>query len=601
MAISKLTSRPTWHIRSLRSTAAAGLLLVGSLAATILPASADSHTPVGFVGPSFAGASVTEPTAAKPESKLWYHDGAWWASMYSDTEPGDGGPAFEPGYFVFKLNRTANEWEQQSTQLDPRNSSLADVLSDGNTLYVASHIQDGDNRPDPPLPGEETESQKRLFRYTYNPATKQYVLDAAFAGTGGKAVGKKIADYSSETLTIAKQTTGNVLWATWVESPMTIDPLTQTPSYGAAQVMVSSSTDGGLSWNTFSLSKPTLEGGAGIATATALNTDDISSIVAFNGKIGVMWTNQETRKTYFAVHTDGAAVTDWTSTTVFQDTTGAGGKASDDHLNIKVHAVGNKLFAVTKTGFGDETRPDIVLLACTNGNCATSASWTPYTVYFGNADPAQEHTRPILLIDTTANQEKLHIFTTQPTSGGQRTIYRKTVPTTGLSNATLASALPEPFIRNASYQNLNNATTTKQTVSDQTGLVVLASNNGATDAEDVYLWNSMSLDITPPPAPIASPVGGIVQAGTTVTLTAEAGAMIYYTTDGSNPDPNSVSPTSPTKLYDPATPITISATTTLKFIAVDESGNIAQGTPVTYTVETPVPPTYRVFFPMITK
>src|SRR4028118_1289478 len=108
MAILKSTSRPTWHIRSMRSAVAAGLLLAGGL----LPA-AYAATPLeqGFLGPSFGGSSVREPTGPKPESKLWFHDGAWWASMYSSDNPE--GAALGPGYYAFKLNRTTNEWERQ--------------------------------------------------------------------------------------------------------------------------------------------------------------------------------------------------------------------------------------------------------------------------------------------------------------------------------------------------------------------------------------------------------------------------------------------------------------------------------------------------------
>src|SRR2546422_261116 len=34
---------------------------------------------IGFVGPSGSGTATT-PTTSKPESKLWFNDGIWWAS-----------------------------------------------------------------------------------------------------------------------------------------------------------------------------------------------------------------------------------------------------------------------------------------------------------------------------------------------------------------------------------------------------------------------------------------------------------------------------------------------------------------------------------------
>ena len=66
------------------------------------------------------------------------------------------------------------------------------------------------------------------------------------------------------------------------------------------------------------------------------------------------------------------------------------------------------------------------------------------------------------------------------------------------------------------------------------------------------------------PRPTASPPAGGVIRGTTITLTATTqGAVIYYTTDGSNPTKDSTK-------YSSSTPITIIADTTIKAIAVKE-------------------------------
>ncbi|MCA1709160.1 MAG: hypothetical protein LC808_40115, partial [Actinobacteria bacterium] len=37
---------------------------------------------IGFEGPSTVGAPIAL-TGEKPESKLWWNDGIWWASMWS--------------------------------------------------------------------------------------------------------------------------------------------------------------------------------------------------------------------------------------------------------------------------------------------------------------------------------------------------------------------------------------------------------------------------------------------------------------------------------------------------------------------------------------
>src|SRR5215510_7533443 len=73
------------------------------------------------------------PTAEKPQSKLWYNDGRWWASMlHSDGH-----------YYIFYLDGTT--WTKTNTMLDSRLQAQADCLWDGTHLYVASGGGDPDS------------------------------------------------------------------------------------------------------------------------------------------------------------------------------------------------------------------------------------------------------------------------------------------------------------------------------------------------------------------------------------------------------------------------------------------------------------------------
>jgi hypothetical protein len=78
----------------------------------------------------------------------------------------------------------------------------------------------------------------------------------------------------------------------------------------------------------------------------------------------------------------------------------------------------------------------------------------------------------------------------------------------------------------------------------------------------------------------ASPAGGTYASSVSVTLSSEAGAAIYYTTNGTTP-------TTASTRYTAA--LTISATTTLKAISVDVAGNTSAVMSQTYTIGGTVP------------
>lgn len=374
----------------------------------------------------------SEVTGDKPESKLWWNDGFWWGILWNTPSN---------AYHIYYLNLATQDWIDTGVAVDDRNASRADVLWDGQHLNIVSHIFYDSSGVLTPA-GERGE----FYRYSYDAGTNTYSLDAGYP--------VEVTLGKSETLVVEKDSIGR-LWVAYTEGK---------------KVMVNHSTVGDdHTWGT-PYALPLTE-------ATKLSNDDIASLIAYDGRIGVMWSNQASGIMYFAVHLDSALDSVWQSVSVYAP----GGAAADDHMNLKSLQTDDLggVFAVVKTSFSNDTDPLINLLVCRKGtNCAVSGNWKPYVIY----TKVEDHTRAILLIDTT--NRMLHVFSTSPKFGGA--IYRKS---SSIDTIQFAAGDGTPFIQSATDKTINDATSTKQSVNSTTGLVVLASDINTYK----YLHNYLSL------------------------------------------------------------------------------------------------------------
>ena len=338
-----------------RLTSRAAVLAATALAALSFAGIAQAASgDIGYQGPSTSGGG-SGITASKPESKLWWNDGFWWASMW-DVGSSD--------FHIFKLNQGTQTWTDTGVALDDRSNTHADVLWDatGGKLYVASHVF-----TDSPATG----SPSRLYRYSYDAATDTYTRDSGFPAT--------INGYKLEALVIAKDSTGE-LWATWAQ--------------------------GGKIWVSHTLCTPTCNDASWVApfviSSTSVTSDDISSVIAFGGnRIGVMWSDQNAAKFVFGIHVDGQADDAWSFETALQ-----GPGMADDHINLKTDATG-RVFAAVKTSKSGSTNPLTMLLAR-----SPEGTWT--SAVFGRVQ--DHHTRPIVEIDEADGVA--YMFATSPASGG---------------------------------------------------------------------------------------------------------------------------------------------------------------------------------------
>jgi hypothetical protein len=442
-----------------RCAAVAGLL---ALALAVLGAGTASADPgdIGIEGPSY-GDLGGSATGTKPESKLWFNDGVWWASMYTAGR-----------HSIHRLNRSTGTWSDTGTALDTRTTTRDDVLwhAASGKLYVASHVTT--------TSGSAASSGQagKLWRLSYNAVTKTYSPDAGYPVDVNAA--------RSETLVIDKDSTGR-LWATWTQD---------------GRVYVNHTDGNDAAWGT-----PYVLPGS-----TALDSDDISSLIAFAGQVGVLWSDQAGGDMHFAVHQDGAPDGAWSHAAI------PTGQSPDDHINLKATAAG-EVFAATKTSESDDDPLTLLLKRSAGG------TWT--TTTFGLGDDS--HTRPIVVLEEAAGLVHMYATCPQPPatsgqSGGD--ICRKT---TSIASPSFGSGIGTAVLRDDAEPKLNDATASKHNVTTAGGTVILAANA----TTDRY-WHTDSAGSGPPP-------GGGPAAAFTATPTSGDAPLDVTFADASTGSPTS--------------------------------------------------------------
>lgn len=279
-------------------------------------------------------------TAAKPESKLWYHDGFWWATLYSPTAH---------GHRIHQLSASRQTWIDTGVLVDERRGSRQDVLADGDRLYVVSRFAGAP-------------AQNRFIRFGYDDGTHVYVPDTGYP--------VNIPGGGTESMSVAKDSTGRL----WIAYTL------------ASQVYVGCTSGTDAEW-----SAPfVVPGSAG----DALAADDIATVQALrDGTLGVFWSNQVTETDYFAVHLDEAGPADPEAWHV--EIAAQGNRVADDHFNLKVTS-DNRLLAAIKTS---RTAPSATLIGVLERS--PQGHWSPLRTV---ATVQYTPTRPALLLDEDARR-----------------------------------------------------------------------------------------------------------------------------------------------------------------------------------------------------
>jgi hypothetical protein len=488
------------------------LLVSVILIITLLPLGkrALAATNAGYKDFSYSGTSA--PTGQRPQSKLWFNDGIWWGSLYNKTSR---------RYEIYRFNWAADTWATTGTLIDSRSKSSGDALWDGGHLYIMSAVP----------PGSGGDNSILLMRYSYNSTTKMYSVDSGFPVT--------IISRNVEVVVMEKDTLGK-LWMTY-----TYD----NPSSGRS-VYVSHTTTSDLTWITPYVIP--------LTDANNLDDDDISAIVSFNNKIGVMWSNQTTHSMYFGIHNDGAVDATWTANPAVQQP-----NYVDDHINLKslTADASGQVYAVIKTSLNDinpptSSQPLILLLRLDN-----NGSWTRRTIW----RVSDNFTRPIVLLDT--QNRNIYALATQEypnqTSGA---IFYKQIPLDD-PGAQFTTGVGTPFMVFSTDTHINNPSSTKQNLNSFTGLLVIAGD----DTTHYYFHNKLAL--------------GSGQPTPTTTLTSSPTNTATSTpTNTSTNTPTSVSTSTPT-----STPTNSPPMETSTPIELPTTTPTSTSTPVETITDTPSP------------
>lgn len=321
---------------------AATALAVGLACCVPGPVAADvEHTAI-YPGPAYAtdqqvgrGLRVSTPTYAKAQSKTWWYDGAWWGLLY-DPASAD--------VRVAELG-TNHTWRVTRTVVAHDPLAVGDVVVDDDHIHVAVRDRAG-------LLVNSLEFKPRARFYKVEP---------------GNPV--RLVARGTSAATMAQDSTGR-LWISYVRD---------------SRLSIMHSNASQRSWTApFTPDVP----------GTATGPREISDVVAANGGITVVWSDQRRGAFHEAVHRDGEPDSSWSGTTIAQ-----GPKLADDHINAHVvsTADGDMVLVAVKTSRNDFSAPNaddpLILLLSRDPD----GHWTQHVV----STVGDEWTRPVVTADAS--------------------------------------------------------------------------------------------------------------------------------------------------------------------------------------------------------
>ena len=237
------------------------------------------------------------PTADKPQTKLWFMDGFWWALL-----PRSSGPSL--------WQRTDDGWKE-----------YPDVRAALSGVPGRADIWSDDNKVTAVGVGERSLTVFRLLKNNNSMGIywESQIIGELFPPSG---------NYTIETATIVKD--GKMNW--WVAA------------VANKTVYVWNSSSNGKRW-----SPP-------IKLADGIDKDDICVATLLPDGVGVIWSDQIQQAIRIRTHKVGQPVESWNEMVTIE----AGNRTADDHLNTALSQDGT-LWLATKNSLDEQGKPQLVL------------------------------------------------------------------------------------------------------------------------------------------------------------------------------------------------------------------------------------------------
>jgi hypothetical protein len=361
---------------------------------------------------------ISNNTSDKPQSKVWNYDGKWWTVLTNST-----------GTYLWRLDGTS--WTDV-LKISPGKYAKADCKIVGDVTHIL------------------------LFRGN----NTSYLVSVEYVPTSG-------------TYKLWSQRTSKV--------DLTFDIGVETASIeidGKGRMWIAS--DAAKAINVRWSDAPYTTWSTPITIARKIKDDDICGIIALPGKIGVFWSNQNTRRFGFKTHTDGAAPAKWSADEVpaSQSALDIGRGMADDHMNMAIASDGT-LYCAVKTSYDTPGYPKLALLIR-----------RPEGTWDNLYEVTQiEGTRPVVILNEALG--KLKVIYTSSEQGGD-ILYRE-------SSTSSILFCSSTILMSGKY---NYATSSKANYSSEALILATDQSSNSLYAVGVLGTDSPSL-VTDVPSPCA--------------------------------------------------------------------------------------------------